>query len=158
MPSLTALQVSWFTSRLYFLLALRRVSRGPSVRSEWRQQMYSSHTRWLENRQQVISLKSRVEDITALWALLSCPESSWLNYSVKCMQLTRYAACGLKQRSKLNIYSEWNSLCHGFGKDWFYVLGQSRDCELEVSAHFSGAEALQEKSLFETTLPPTGQQ
>lgn len=70
--------------------------------------------------------------------------------SVRCMWT--------QTKVKISIYSEWNSLCHGFCKEWFYVLGQSRDFELEVSSHFSGAEALQGKSLFETTLPPTGQQ
>lgn len=40
---------SWFTSRLYFLLAPRCVSCGPSVNTEWRQQMYNNHMRWLKN-------------------------------------------------------------------------------------------------------------
>lgn len=39
---------SWFTSRLYFLQAPCCVSCGPSVNTEWRQQMYDDHTYWLK--------------------------------------------------------------------------------------------------------------
>lgn len=35
---------SWFTSRLYFLQAPCCVSCGPSVSTEWREQMYNDHT------------------------------------------------------------------------------------------------------------------
>lgn len=123
--------------------------------------MYNSHTRWLENRQQVISLKSLglsrrhnsplSPAVVSRGVLLTEPQREMHAVeSVRCMWT--------QTKVKISIYSERNSLCHGFCKEWFYVLGQSHDCEPEVSSDFSAAEAPQGKGLSETTLPPTGQQ